>query len=662
MLPMAHPLHAPSAAECASSGSRIGRDLGTFKTSQHVEMGVLLGATALLYLWAIDRSGWANSYYSAAVQAGTASWKAFLFGSLDAGNALTVDKPPLALWPMELSARTFGLSPASLLVPQALEGLLAVWLLAASVRRASGSPRAGLLAGALFALTPVATLMFRYNNPDAMLTVLLVGAACATLRALEGRRPVLWLVVAGTLVGMGFLTKMLEAFLVLPALALTYLLFASPSLPRKLLHLIASLAALTVSAGWWVALVGLWPAAARPYVGGSSTNSVVELALGYNGVARLLGSTTVSTTSAGTGTGHVGRIWRSDLGAEVMWLLPAALVLALFTLVALRRSAPPPGTSAPTVRASVFLWLVWLLVSGVTFVAMAGTSHSYYTVVMAPAIAALTSIGARVAWHQRRGGGRLTLAVTSASTTVLSVGLLLTVGHAMVWAAWPVAALGILAVTALVRERAALGATATMAFLLLAAIIGPAAVSLSTAGHAHVGNSPMAGPDHAHASTPAAATVGAGDAPRPTPDVEDVVTRMLRGGADGYPWSAATFGARSAASYELASGTSIVGLGGYKGTDPAPTLAVFRTWVRDGRIHYLLPEGTIGAAGDAIGQWVGDHYTRQLVGTTPFYDLTATPHSPSTSTSTVTSTSAVTPAPAVRTASRLAQVPGRFSP
>ena len=172
----------------------------------------------------------------------------------------------------------------------------------------------------------------------------------------------------------------------------------------------------------------------------------------------------------------------------------------------------------------------------------------------------------------------------------------------------------------------------------------------------------MAGPDHAHASTPATATVGAGDAPRPTPDVEDVVTRMLRGGADGYPWSAATFGARSAASYELASGTSVVGLGGYKGTDPAPTLAVFRTWVLDGRIHYLLPEGTIGAAGDAIGQWVGDHYTRQLVGTTPFYDLTATPHSPSTSTSTVASTSAVTPAPTVRTASRLAQVPGRFSP
>src|SRR3954454_1617305 len=148
-------------------------------------LGALLLGTGLLYLWGLGASGWANSFYAAAAQAGSESWQAFFFGSSDAANAITVDKTPLALWPMALSIRVFGLSSWSLLVPQALEGVAAVWLLHATVRRTTGSAGAGLLSGLVLATTPVAVLMFRFDNPDALLTLLLVAAAYATLRAVE---------------------------------------------------------------------------------------------------------------------------------------------------------------------------------------------------------------------------------------------------------------------------------------------------------------------------------------------------------------------------------------------------------------------------------------------------------------------------------------------
>ncbi|HEX3493523.1 MAG TPA: glycosyltransferase family 39 protein, partial [Streptosporangiaceae bacterium] len=236
----------------------------------------LLAATALLYLIGLSRNGWANDFYSAAVQAGTRSWKAFFFGSFDSSNFITVDKTPASLWVMELSARVFGLSYWSVLVPQALEGVGAVALLYAAVRRWFG-PGAGLLAGAALALTPVATLMFRFNNPDALLVLLMTAAAYALVRAVESGRT-RWLVLAGALLGFGFLTKMLQAFLVLPGFGLVYLVAGPPRLGRRLWQLAAGLAAMVVAAGWWVAAVMLTPAADRPYVGGSTNDSILQLA------------------------------------------------------------------------------------------------------------------------------------------------------------------------------------------------------------------------------------------------------------------------------------------------------------------------------------------------------------------------------------------------
>ena len=221
-------------------------------------LAVLLLATAAAYIYNLGASGDANSFYAAAVQAATKSWKALFFGSLDSSNFITVDKPPASLWVMGLSGRIFGFSSWSMLVPQALEGVAAVALLYATVKRWFGAGT-GLAAGALLAVTPVAALMFRFNNPDTLLTLLLVAGAYCLTRAVE-RAGTRWVIAAGTMIGFAFLAKMMQAFLVLPAFALVYMVAAPTGLRRRALQTLAGGAAVLLSAGWWVAIVALWPA------------------------------------------------------------------------------------------------------------------------------------------------------------------------------------------------------------------------------------------------------------------------------------------------------------------------------------------------------------------------------------------------------------------
>src|SRR5262249_27455743 len=282
-------------------------------------------------------------------------WKAFLFGSLDASNAITVDKSPAFLWPMEIAARIFGVNSWSILVPQAIEGVAAVGVLYAAVRRWF-SPGAALLAGAALALTPVAALMFRFNNPDAMLTLLLTGAAYATVRAIE-RASTRWLMLAGALVGFGFLAKMLQALLVLPALALVYLIAAPGPVQRRLAQLVAAGGAMIVAAGWWIALVAIVPATARPYIGGSQNNSIWNLVFGYNGFGRLTGNENGSVGGGPAGQagrwGPTGwtRLFNTEFGGQISWLLPGALILLVALLVMTMRAPRTDRT-----RAAMIMW------------------------------------------------------------------------------------------------------------------------------------------------------------------------------------------------------------------------------------------------------------------------------------------------------------------
>ena len=456
----------------------------------------LLTAAALLYLIGLGRSGWANAFYSAAVQAGAHSWKAFFFGSSDAANFITVDKPPASLWVMDLSARLFGVNSWSILVPQALEGVACVGVLYLTVRRWFG-PAAGLLAGLVLALTPVATLMFRFNNPDALLVALLTLGAYAVTRALEnaGTR---WLVLAAALIGLGFTTKMLQALLVVPALVAAYAIAAPASPWRRARQLVVAGVALFVSCGWWVAVAQLWPAASRPYIGGSQANSVVELIFGYNGLGRITGNETGSVVAGGAGqagawgaTG-IGRLFSSSWGGQIAWLLPAALAF-LAALLWLSRRAP----RTDRLRAAAVLWGGALLVTAVVFSFAQGIIHEYYAVALAPAIGALVGIGATTLWaHRSKVGWRLCLAGIVAATAVWAFVLL---DRSPTWLPWlrvvvvggglPAAALLIIA------DRLSRRAALTLAGVGVAlALTGPAVYSVQTASAAHSGSLPTAGP------------------------------------------------------------------------------------------------------------------------------------------------------------------------
>ncbi len=457
----------------------------------------LLATTAVLYLWGLGASGWANSFYSAAVQAGTKSWKAMFFGSSDAANAITVDKPPGSLWIMEISARLFGLSSWSILVPQALEGVAAVGLLYATVRRWS-TPAAGLIAGAVLALTPVATLMFRYNNPDALLTLLLVGAVYCTLRAVE-QGSTRWLVLGEVLVGFGFLTKMLQAFMVVPALALVYLFAGPPKLGRRIVQLLWSGVALVASAGWYVAVVELWPASSRPYIGGSQDNSILNLIFGYNGFGRLTGSErgSVGGGGGGNGAGRWGatgltRLFNAEFGAQASWLLPAALVLLVGGLALTWGKA-----RTDRLRAALTVWGLWLVITGVALSLGQGIIHPYYTVVLVPPIGAAVGIGAAAFWaHRRQLWARLVLAGTVVVTAGWSVVLLLRDASWHPELRGLVVMAAVLAVGGLLFADRLKGALAAgvVAAALVAGLAGPGAYSVATAATTHAGSLPSAGP------------------------------------------------------------------------------------------------------------------------------------------------------------------------
>lgn len=486
---------APSHRAARAHAARPGWERPSF-------LGLLL-ATAVLLLWDLGASGYANSFYSAAVQAGSESWKAFFFGSSDAGNSITVDKPPAALWPMMLSVRLFGLGAWQILVPQALMGVGTTAVLYAAVRRQFG-PAAALISGSVFALTPVAALMFRFNNPDALLTLLMTVTVYCVLRALDGAHTK-WLVWAGVAVGFAFLTKTLQAFVILPPLALLYAVCAPTRLRRRLGQLLLSTLAMVLAGGWWVAVVELWPAASRPYIGGSQTNSFLELTLGYNGLGRINGEETGSVGGGGGGGGGrmswgetgIDRLFSSSIGGQIGWLLPAALILLVAGLVVTWRARRATDSLEGMARAAFLAWGGALLITAVVFSFMQGIFHEYYTVALAPYIAALVGMGIAVLWEERGSrAASLTLSGTLAVTSYWAFVLLGRSAEYVPWLRWLVLAVGLgtallLPFAARLGRRTALGVAAVG---LGVALAGPLAYCLTTVTTAHTGSIVTAGP------------------------------------------------------------------------------------------------------------------------------------------------------------------------
>ena len=516
-------------------------------------------ATAALYLWNLSASGWANAFYSAAAQAGASNWTAMLFGSSDAANAITVDKTPAALWVIDLSVRLFGLNPWSVLVPQALEGVAAVGLLYAAVRRVAG-PGAALLAGAVLAVTPVAALIFRFNNPDALLVLLLVAAAYCVQRACEKDSSRWWLVAAGVAVGFGFLAKMLQAFLVLPgSVPPTWSPGTGPCRARMGDLLIAA-SAVVVSGGWYLALVDLWPASARPYIGGSQHNSIIELTLGYNGFGRLTGDEPGGLGNLNHDVGW-GRLFGTGMGMDIAWLLPAAVICVVAGLIMTRRA---PRTDP--IRAALIAWGGWLVVTAVVFSFANGIVHAYYTVALAPAIGACIGIGATLLW-QRRFDVRAATALsgTVLVTSILAAVLLSRNAEWMPWLRALVAVGGVGAAALLfVAGRLSPSASRLVATLaVLSCLAAPAAYSIATAATPHSGAIPSVGPSR-HGFGGFAGPGGLLDSPKPGPALSATLARD----ADDHTWAAAVVGSNNAAGYQLASGAPVMAIGGFNGTDP----------------------------------------------------------------------------------------------
>lgn len=641
-----------------------------------VALIALLVATAALYLWKLTDSNYGNEFYAAAAWAGSQSWRAWFFGALDPGSFITVDKPPASLWVTGLSVRVFGMNSFAVLAPQAIMGVASVWLVYSAIRRAVTDPRqgavAGLLAGAVLALTPAAAMMFRFNNPDALLVLLMTVAAYCLVRAIatnSGR----WLALVGVALGFAFLTKMLQGFLVLPGFALAYLLFANNGWRRRILQVVGAAVALVVSSGWFVVVTMIVPASARPYIGGSTDNSFMNLVFGYNGLGRINGG---EGNGGGGGMGGAGgsfggstgldRLFSSEMGNEISWLLPTALIAIAFGVYISIRSMVWKNYTGGVNRleaASVVVWGSWLIVTGFVFSYMSGTIHPYYTVALAPAIAAMVGLGGLFAWRRRdHADGRIGMSLMIGAAVIWAIVLLDRNDYGPVWVRWLIGALGVLSVVVILAAGMLGVRKAVVAAVIvgtLTGLTGTAIFGVATANTAHTGSIPtavhtsmsgggMGGPG---GGRPAGGTDGArtGSAPSGTAanrggtggsgmggsgmgapgmggQSDSQLTALLQGSSA--TWAAAVNGSQSAASLEIATGKSIMAIGGWS-SDPAPTLSQFITYVKDGKIGYYISSGSRGRPGGGtstaseIQKWVAAHYTATTVGNSTVYTLTS---------------------------------------
>jgi 4-amino-4-deoxy-L-arabinose transferase-like glycosyltransferase len=710
----------------------------------------VLVLAGFLYAWDLSRNGDANSFYAAAVLSGTESWKAFFYGSVDSASFMTVDKPPFAFWVMGISARVFGFNSWSLLLPQAAEGVGAVAVVYAAVRRSvagltgeRGAHAAGLIAALALTLTPVVVAIDRDDNPDTMLTLLLALGAWGVLESLRAGlardaapvaddtaatraagHPLAWLMLSAVAFGLAFNTKMLEGFIPLPALALVYLIAANGRLRARIGRLLAVGGVLAVITLSWMTIVDLIPKSSRPYVSGSTNDTVWNLAVGYNGFGRLTGNEGgfgrgLGGARTGAGTAHsaavggipgggdggaaasefarraggfgafggqsgIGRMFGATLGGQISWLIPFAAIALIATLILIGRR---PRTDLA--RASVLVWGGWLLLEFFVLSFQQGIQHSYYTSAMAPPIAALTGIGAVALYQARRRsrGWSLVLPLAIAVTGAWSFVLLRRTPGWNPWLAWTVLGATVVAVLALApgvletwrsgagghgsqdaphRNRRLLAVAGTAA--LIAVLAGPAAYAATPLSQTVQGVNPVAGPSaggifggsalpqsvlrdiagfsggvgtgyagrlgsgptgQGAAGTGAFGAFGqrgAGEAGRDRGPgagglgafglgaggarfaggsggaASKQMIAYLEAHRDGATWLVAVRGSDAAAAIILqAGGIPVMAMGGFSGTDPAPTVTQLAQYVKEGKLHYVLTGGAGGFGGPSAG-------------------------------------------------------------
>jgi 4-amino-4-deoxy-L-arabinose transferase-like glycosyltransferase len=573
---------------------------------RRLALAVIAALAGVSYAWALGQ-GSLEYYYGAAVRSMSMSWHNFIFGSFDPAGTITLDKLPGAFWFQALSVRAFGMHPWAIVLPQVIEGILTVLVLYRAVSRLAGVA-AGLIAALILAVSPATVALDRGNISDSLMILLLVLAADAVSAAIAGPAGRFGrlggttgrLILAGVWVGLAFQAKMIEAWMILPALGLAYLLAGPGSAGRRVGQLvIAGLVAGLVSVSWMTA-VSLVPAADRPYVDGSHDDSIFEQVFSYNGFGRfgdqtplqLLAGTLKPGATLPTPAAAPDRLLRGDLGRDTGWLIPAAAAVALWGLVSRRRQ--PRGDP---LRACFVLWGGWLVTLFAVF-SVITTINAYYTAALSPPVAAIIGAGAAAAWSAER------------TPVTRSVGLELVVAGTAAYAAWlvsssggrapgwlvpaiiavAVAAIG-MSVWSLLIPRAGVWAGALVAGLVSVALV-PAVASASLAANRQ----------------------GAFDTPfesaRTAEAVElsgHVVATFNIAGLENlqqgtpYVMAAQTVVLPSVVIYD--SGLEALPIGGLTGTIPSPTLGQLQADIRAGRFHLVW----IATDTDPRLRWIATH-------------------------------------------------------
>jgi len=618
---------------------------------QRLALGGILLVSIFMNFFQLGKNGF-GSFYPPAVRSMMDNWHNFFFSSYDPGGFVTIDKPPVGFWLQVLSAKIFGFTPFSVLLPQALAGVLSVLLLYHLVQRHFGKV-AGLLAALGLALSPISIVTNRNVTIDSTLALVLLLGAWAVLRAAETGR-LRWLLLAAVLVGLGFNIKMLEAYLVVPAFGLLYLLAAPKRIWVRIVHLVlATMVLLVISLSWAVA-VDLTPASQRPYIGSTQDNSELSLAFGYNGIDRLLGrsrggprpngsTSTTRSGNAGTnavpptngnggagatnrgGTNNSGsgntagqgsgaanqqqaprggggglfdignpgplRLFTAPLAGQIVWILPLAL-LGLVALAWQRR----PRFQTDLQQKSMILWGTWLLTTAIFF-SVAGFFHQYYMTEMAPAIAALFGIGLVVMWQDYRHGGwkswllPLALAVTIAEQIYVLTAYP-TWGRVLI----PIlAVLGLVAVLALVGAKIAprlnVNASKIRPRLLLSALsIGVLALMITPVVWAAIPILQSTQGDQLTAGPVQTEGFGGGNAGgrNQANNANTKLVRYLEANQGNAKFLVAVPSSMSADSIILATNKPVMAMGGFSGGDPILTTNQLATLIKNGTIRFFL--------------------------------------------------------------------------
>jgi 4-amino-4-deoxy-L-arabinose transferase-like glycosyltransferase len=587
-----------------------------------------------------------TSYYPAGVRSMMDNWHNFFFASYDPGGFVTIDKPPVGFWLEVASAKIFGLTPFSVLLPQALAGVLSVILLYYLVQRHFGVV-AGLLASLALAVSPISVVTARFQTIDSTLALVLLLGAWAVIRAAETGR-LRWLLLSAALVGIGFNIKMLEAYLVVPAFGLLYLLAGPKGVWKRIMHLVLAGIVLVVISLSWAVAVDLTPPSQRPYVGSSQNNSELNLAFGYNGLNRLFGQqfgrtlgantpgrggqqfgrtpganapgqTNISgrnrtATGAGTttqprtnrnggaqaqfgglfGTGAPGplRLFTGSLGGQIAWLLP----LAMLGAVALIRKRRPHLQKDQQQWQSLVLWGMWLLTTGIFF-SVSARFQPYYMTEMAPAICALFGIGLVVMWQDYRqsAGWRGWLLPLALIATAAEQVYILT--SYPTWGKWLIPlvislcalAAGILLVARIIpRKRIT---TSNVRILVSALSAGVLVLLVAPTVWAAI---PIAQKTSLALAGPSQARGFGGNFMNESSTVDPALIHYLETNQGNAKFLVATVNSMTADGFILATNKPVMAMGGFMGNDPILTTNSLQALIKNGTVRFFL----LGMSGD----------------------------------------------------------------